>query len=117
MNEKIKTKWIAALKGDDYKRGHGQLRISDGFNLFGVLCDLHAKATDGEWELPPDSKIDWAYLGSRCHLPHEVIKWAGIKLNGLGHLVVWNGKEIDLTNMDIEAATFLEMADILEEFA
>lgn len=123
MNEEIKSKWIAALRGGDYKRCHGQLHLAGGFNLFGVLCDLHAKETGGLWELANKSKIDYRYLGSCFVIPHEVIKWSKIKLDGKGHLVLWNGEQepdnedFDLNNMDIKAATFAEMADLIEAFA
>lgn len=123
MDEKIKLEWIAALRSGEYKRCHGQLHLSDGFNLFGVLCDIHAKKTNGEWELINGSKVNYRYLGCCFAIPHEVKKWADLKLDVRNHLVLWNGKDgddsedIDLNNMDIKAATFIEMADILEAFA
>lgn len=123
MDKEIKSKWIEALRSGEYKRCHGQLHLAGGFNLFGVLCDLHAKETGGVWELANGSKTDYRYLGCCFKLPAEVTKWAGIKLDNRGHLVLWNGKQepdnkdFNLNNMDIKAATFAEMADTLEAFA
>jgi len=123
MNEKIKAQWIEALRNGGYARAHGQLHLGDGFSCFGVLCDIHAKATAGEWELPADSKIDYRYLGCCRRIPREVLKWAGLKLNGAEHLVFWNKKEgdesrdIDLHILDLAGESFIEIARILETFA
>lgn len=40
MNAELKAKWLAALRSDDYKQAHGQLRDKTGYCCIGVLCDV-----------------------------------------------------------------------------
>lgn len=63
-------KWIKALRSKKYKQGYGTLRRDGKFCCLGVLCDLHAQETGGEW------RDDW-YHGSLTQLPSIVDKWAG----------------------------------------
>lgn len=79
MNKRIKKKWLAALRGDEYKQATGQLRVCDGngdvtgYCCLGVLGDLWAQETGGEWDA---SKC---VLGSdHGNLPLAVAEWAGL---------------------------------------
>jgi len=40
MNAELKTKWLEALRGGEYKQGDGFLRTDAGFCCLGVLCDI-----------------------------------------------------------------------------
>ena len=50
MNQKIKERWVKALRSGKYKQGKGWLRKSSGpkkkseFCCLGVLCDLAVKS-------------------------------------------------------------------------
>jgi hypothetical protein len=60
MDKKLKTKWLAALRGGKYEQGRGQLyRKSDGtFCCIGVLC---AVARKGVKARPQDNALyEWA---------------------------------------------------------
>lgn len=40
MNQKIKKKWIEALRSGKYKQGKTLLRSANKFCCLGVLCDI-----------------------------------------------------------------------------
>lgn len=71
MKTRIKKKWLEALRSGEYEQTLGKLRDERGFCVYGVLCDLHAKETGGEWD-------GSAYLGKKGSLPGEVAGWAGL---------------------------------------
>lgn len=39
MDAELKSKWVAALRGGEYKQIRGSLRSESGFCCLGVLCD------------------------------------------------------------------------------
>ena len=75
MDQNIKKQWVEALRSGIYEQGRYWLRHEDEFCCLGVLCDLHAQATNREWEVYNDVGI---YLGCDEILPSEVVKWAGL---------------------------------------
>jgi len=72
MDPNIKKQWIEALRSGKYKQGRYWLRHRNEFCCLGVLCDLHAQATNCEWN------TDENYLGAAQALPKEVVNWAGL---------------------------------------
>lgn len=79
MNEKIKAKWLKALRGGKYRQGKSALQTIDGkFCCLGVLCDLHAKATGRKWQKPASEDGHPKYMRSHDFLPATVRKWAGM---------------------------------------
>lgn len=40
ITQKLKDKWVTALRSGEYTQGRGGLRINDTFCCLGVLCDL-----------------------------------------------------------------------------
>jgi len=49
MNKALKQKWIAGLKGGEYKQTTGTLQRKDGsFCCLGVLCDVSGAGTWGQ---------------------------------------------------------------------
>ena len=107
MNNVIKAKWVAALRSGEYQQTHRQLKDNNNsFCCLGVLCDLHSKETNDRWS------GDF-YLGERGMLPKVVTKWAG-----LGHWhtdqVKIGNKTDDLSEHNDSGATFLEIADAIE---
>ena len=76
MNQKIKARWLKALRSGRYKQAKGRLRVERepgeyGFCCLGVLCDLARKSKIREWDgeffdgiddVPPKSVWNWAGL-------------------------------------------------------
>lgn len=85
MKAEIKERWLLALESGDYKQSTGQLKRGDRFCCLGVLCDLHADETGGNWEhhRAPHKTNDpdlayhaVTYKGIEGVLPDAVIDWA-----------------------------------------
>lgn len=71
MNQRIKTKWIKALRSGKYKQGFNDLKTEDGkYCCLGVLTDLYCKATGADFD-----KFNVEY----STLPPEVQEWASIE--------------------------------------
>lgn len=129
MNPEIKEAWVAALRSGERKQTKGKLRSADGFCCLGVLCDLHAAATGGTWDVRVVPRIE--YLGLRVEryeygstsstLPPEVARWAG--LSGDNPVIGETVDEEDGLLHDREAASyndelgfnFNQIANLIEE--
>jgi hypothetical protein len=120
MNQEIKTKWLAALRSGDYQQGTGRLRVDDKYCCLGVLCDLHAKATNHEWEdtgianSRPD-KNTMRYLAEVNVLPYVVQVWADV--NGPNPCIYSESKQRtqSLSRINDDGGTFNEIANTIEE--
>jgi len=77
MKPQIKQKWLHALRSGEYKQGFAALHLNDKFCCLGVLCDLHAKETHGEWVKENDCD-QYSYYGAIAYIPYVVAEWAGI---------------------------------------
>ena len=77
MKPEIKKLWVEALRSGEYTQGSMRLFNNESFCCLGVLCDLHAKETGGQWEDVDD--VGKHYLGCDELLPEEVVIWSGIK--------------------------------------
>jgi len=75
VNKEIKARWVAALRSGEYKQTKGALQDKTGYCCLGVLCDLHAIATDNTWDHGQQS----GYLLCALALPVEVANWAGVE--------------------------------------
>jgi hypothetical protein len=75
MNPEVKAKWLAALRSGEYAQAKARLKTNSGYCCLGVLCDLHAKETEGHWG---NAGGDPVYLGDLFDLPETVQKWAGV---------------------------------------
>lgn len=104
MKVEVKEKWLAALRSGEYKQGTGCLRRENEYCCLGVLCDLHAKETNGKWERPNR----YSYLGATGLLPGEVCNWA----NGGPFM---NPSEYSLVDLNDHGKSFKEIADFIEE--
>jgi hypothetical protein len=110
MNAEIKKQWIEALKSGDYQQGKSVLRQNTTNGVYhcclGVLCELHAKATNTKWT------ADNRYCHQEFILPREVMAWS--------HLPEANpevGIEAGLSLADCndKGVSFTKIADIIEE--
>lgn len=118
MNPEIKKAWIAALRGDEYRRGEGGLCKTsdegrgDSFCCLGVLCDLAVKAGLGEWcdegLFRAWKSEDWGSSEAGI-LPKPVADWAGLDepnpVVGSASLAQWN---------DSRHAPFSLIAELVE---
>ena len=107
MDQNIKEQWVEALRSGEYEQGRYWLRYEDKFCCLGVLCDLHAQATNREWEDKNDAVGN--YLGSDEILPEEVVKWAGFDNND----PFINEQRVSIYN-DESRLDFDRIADLIE---
>ncbi len=109
MNQEIKARWVAALRSGEYRQARGMLRDGDAFCCLGVLCDLHAKESGGEWD------NDGEYHGADEILPADVVGWAGLiapnPFAGNHYLGTWNDGTTDVQPQDFSA-----IAALIEEY-
>ncbi len=107
MKPEIKSIWVEALRGGEYKQGHRALHPGDNFCCLGVLCDLYHKATGlGEWVPAPGPALRSAmsFCGEIQYLPPEVQKWTGLE----------NPKAAYLAQLNDTGTPFGNIAAIIE---
>lgn len=117
LNKRVKKLWVDALRSGDYKQGKYVLRdIGNSFCCLGVLCNIHAmehpEIAARESLRPIEICGIYKYINSTTYPPLEVSEWASL----LDNLVVEiNGKVCGLPRHNDEGATFLEIANAIEE--
>ena len=104
MKKRAKEKWIAALRGGEYKQTVGQLKDEDRYCCLGVLCDLYSKAKRKKWSL---EGIYGSILGHSSDLPEEVFEWAGQDIR--------SHQETLISMNDDENKTFTTIANYIEK--
>ncbi len=136
MNSEIKSRWVKALRSNEYRQGVHVLHTNKGsFCCLGVLCDLHSKETGQQWEegQDPDCK---QYGTNHTLLPRTVVEWAGVSNefydSGVSGLSLWamGVKETDLPKgirsqgetadyelvaLNDNGVSFQDIADIIEK--
>ena len=114
MNKKVKKKWLKALRSGEYKQGNSYLRIDDTFCCLGVLCDIHSKETNRNWQ---KSKGEYRYVGRPYDIPDIVLRWAGLSLANVGdnyRCVAYKGKKKHLAAVNDDGYSFKQIANIIE---
>lgn len=111
MNEKVKPKWLSALRGGKYPQIEGQLKKDDGFCCLGVLSDLASKEGIGEWG------CEFEYDDGS--LSEAVCKWAGLleddpEVNIVDEDDAENVLRRTLSMLNDSGSTFKEIADLIE---
>lgn len=107
MNEKIKTRWIKALRSGKYKQGRSYLHADDKFCCLGVLCEL---AVESGVILPArKEQEDWCYtygVSSTAAMPPAEVKfWSDLT----------NADTLNtLANMNDGGYSFEDIADFIE---
>jgi len=125
MKPEIKKRWVAALRSGNYKQGTDVLRSNDKFCCLGVLCDLHAKETNTDWE-PVSSILERhsKYLDNVSFLPIAVADWAGLQNSSPDVAVSDKFKEItdtktfdttSLVSLNDKQIPFNTIADLIEQ--
>ena len=128
MNPEIKTKWLAALRGGEYRQGDNVLMKQYGeddkpaYCCLGVLCDIAVKeGLDIGVEPYPsgnDNNIQITeFDGAHEVLPHSVKTWAGLDDTNPEVTIYTDGEEetSSLAELNDNGATFAELADIIAE--
>ena len=111
MKPDIKEKWVTALRSGDYKQGKGRLRTVEGhFCCLGVLCDIWAKETETEWNLPGEGELWGTFPG----VTPQVQVWAGIETVDV-KIALPEGGESWASNLNDVGTTFEVLADLIEE--
>lgn len=135
MNNEIKTKWVAALRGGEYKQARFALNTDGGMCCLGVLCDLYRKEhPDGpDWNFRLPLETDSAIPSVRREevgffdeemnvLPPSVEIWAEVSSNNptLHELATADRTSDDfptsLANLNDDGLTFPQIADVIEHF-
>lgn len=118
MHKEIADQWVAALRSDEYGQTYGYLReeFEPGqfaYCVLGVLCDLHRKATGGQWH-GDNRLIGDSYLSAYSTLPSEVEQWAGI--SGRPELYSEElGRPESMSELNDGGKSFDCLADLIEE--
>lgn len=113
MNESVKKKWVEALRSGEYQKGRDQLKYDNKFCCLGVLCDLHAKETGGEWTTSLGEN-GFTYKGSLVWLPAAVLKWADLA-NRVGSQIMYQDDTISLSALnDHLQLSFNQIADLIK---
>lgn len=132
MKPQIKKQWVEALRSGKYKQGRLSLRTSENeYCCLGVLCDLHAQATGGSWELASPNysyqgSPNYAYQGAQCTPDDVVLEWAGLSSASfelhrkLANKYEEQGSFFDTINClmdcnDCLGLSFNQIADLIEE--
>ena len=113
MNPQIKQQWLTALRSGEYSETKGWIRNNDGYDPWGVLCDLHDKVRTSKnsgWELYYHKFI---YLSEKYGVPTEIFRWAGLEEG----LMVVVDKKYELISylVDKRGYTHKQIADLIEE--
>jgi len=102
MDPAIRQRWVSALRSGRYPQARENLRTTEGFCCYGVLCELAVE--DGAIPAPeePDQGV-YRYSGAIALLPHAVKTWASI-----GFEQMWLARRND------DGWTFDQIADVIE---
>jgi hypothetical protein len=105
MNNELKTRWLAALRGDEYKQVDTHLRTENGHCCLGVLCDISGL---GEWSQQSPGDYIWSFTAEddqRTFLPPtKVLAEAGLTRDVAE----------TLSHMNDEGKSFGVIADYIE---
>ena len=130
MNNEVKSMWVSALRSGEYTKTTGVLCKNDlktgelCFCALGVLCNLWHNTVGKDmgsegWQHVPYKTI-YQMGQSTGSLPWDVREWAG--LNEQDPRIVWidsEGFEAVATVSefnDTHNKTFLELADLIEQY-
>lgn len=109
MNNNAK-KWVAALRGGQYKQGIGCLRNGNNYCCLGVACDLYCKE---EGDISLLRGRHYFYGDEKLVLPIPVKKWLRLSEND-GYFVDNDNVLTSLASRNDDGYTFNEIADIIE---
>ena len=113
MNPGIRTRWVTALRSEQFEQGFGALHKDRQFCCLGVLCELAYEEGVVGKQKNPTGRNYW-YDGNPYTLPRSVIDWAGLDNpdvpvempNGLTHALTYLNDACGLN--------FNQIADLIE---
>lgn len=121
IDEKIKTKWVAALRSGEYKQGRGALRKKDSggdrFCCLGVLCDIYAKekSKDTKWILDYYGDKEYSFGGDINMPPRNVNAWVGLGDTTWDSLQIKASRKYGtLYDLNDSGSPFKKIADYIE---
>jgi hypothetical protein len=123
MNPKVKTKWLEALRGGEYKQARHRLRSPyDGFCCLGVLCDIYTKEVGGSWEYSEcedgcGHTLEVGDESATTDLPYCVVEWAGLEDSSPQVRVAVGCSYFEpatLAELNDEGRSFKEIADVID---
>lgn len=117
MNKKVKKKWLAALRSEEYRQGFGYLRHNSMGQSFycclGVLTDLYLKEHNLKWIGGEFGTCLPSELSSAFYLDIKVQEWAGFTESDASVIIAGEFCSLSYFN-DEKKSSFLEIADIIE---
>lgn len=111
MNPELKAKWVAALRDPERKQTQGVLRRGNAMCCLGVLCDV---IDPEKWQ--SDDGLTWQYGddSSIALPPKDCVSLIGFV--PFRETLVIDGQSAEpQTHNDMYSATFLQIADAIEE--
>ena len=119
MNQRVKRKWIAALRSGEYKQGKGYLRKGDRFCCLGVLCDLYRQEmNDPVWDRTGLATQNPARFSEPfAELPSAAVcDWAGLKGDFRNDPVVKAASygSVTLSDQNDQGYDFTTIADLIQ---
>lgn len=108
-------RWVAALRGGEFKQCRGQLSKNGGYCCLGVVCEIFREELSLEkHELTFGD--GYSYNESYQYLPCKVKEYLALNTTE-GYFRKKDGKGEYLSNLNDDGASFEEIADIIEENA
>lgn len=111
MDNKLKAKWVAALRSGKYKQAQDRLRRDGGYCCLGVLCDVSGA---GEWIEDGDGVL---FFHAEGHDDNGLDSYVDAALDmrlrdllGINVIV-----ESELIDQNDAGASFSEIADYIEQ--
>jgi hypothetical protein len=101
MDEKVKAKWLEALRSGKYKQGRQGLRKVDSFCCLGVLCDL---LNPNGWRQITDNDLIYSFNGELGVIDKRLARSIGVE----------EFQDILVEMNDEKQNSFSEIADYIE---
>jgi hypothetical protein len=114
MKPEIKEKWLEALRSGEYHQSKNGLYDGVGYCCLGVLCDIHSKETNIQWNPDPNVNGFYRYMGDCATLPTALVEWAGLPDDNPDVVVDDSSTSLSELN-DSYDYTFTAIADLIEE--
>lgn len=134
----MKGLWLAALRSGEFEQARSALRNNEGaMCCLGVACEVVRRADSlaGYWKTDPAGGFQSGTMFSTVHLPKPIAKalflnnaklqseeavgcgfLGAITLHGFERGIVESKHNVFLSDLNDEGFSFLEIADLIEEF-
>lgn len=118
MDDKIKQKWIIALRSGNYEQGKNNLRSKNNtYCCLGLLCDI---IDPDAWRLS-ERDIGCSIKGHKGHYyAHPLMRALGrqwLSEEALEQVGLTNAQQRTLSKLNDEGVTFYQISFIIESFA